>query len=246
MVRRVRIWGGSWRRVALLGVILVVGLVGWLPVAQAQTAQARPFILPFNTPPGPDTWLLGQPYGNTTGAYRQRFSAYGASQGIHFGLDMSAPCGTEFVAIGDGVVFGVDQLQFGAGPHNVVIDHASVGVASHYGHLLQRSTLQRGQAVKAGQVIGLVGDENGRCTAGPHLHLEIRNLQHVRKYNPMLYIQADWDNLTLVGSGPRTFQRNLDNPRQWQHLNDQPEAVTGGPLLNDFPRTWPPSTTGGR
>jgi Tol biopolymer transport system component len=33
--------------------------------------------------------------------------------------------------------------------------------------------------------------------------------------------------------------RNLDAPRQWQTLYDQPEAYTGGPIINDFERTWP-------
>ena len=31
-----------------------------------------PFALPFAAPPGPDTWILGQAYGNTVGAYVQR------------------------------------------------------------------------------------------------------------------------------------------------------------------------------
>ena len=72
---------------------------------------ARQFGLPFAGVPGPDSWLLGQGYGNTTGAYRQRRSTYGNLQGIHAGLDFSAPCGTPVRAIGDGVVAEVD------GPH---------------------------------------------------------------------------------------------------------------------------------
>ena len=74
---------------------------------QAQTDE-RPFILPFAEPPGPDTWLLGQAYGNTVGAYFNRNTTYRYSQGIHFGVDLSAPCGTEIVAIADGVVALVD------------------------------------------------------------------------------------------------------------------------------------------
>src|SRR4051812_38827033 len=84
--------------------------------------QPKPFILPFNTPPGPDTWLLGQLYGNTTGAYANRRNFYAAGQGLHFGLDFSAPCGTPVVAIGDGVVLGADG-PWGSAPHNLLIDH---------------------------------------------------------------------------------------------------------------------------
>ena len=38
------------------------------------------------------------------------------------------------------------------------------------------------------------------------------------------------------------FQRDLDDPRKWQHLDDQPEARVGGPILNDFARPWPPES----
>ena len=66
----------------------------------AAAQSARPFGLPFADPPGPSTWLLVQAYGNTTTAFRWRLSQYGAGQGLHFGLDFSARCGTTVVAIG--------------------------------------------------------------------------------------------------------------------------------------------------
>jgi hypothetical protein len=61
-----------------------------------------------------------------------------------------------------------------------------------------------------------------------------------RKFNPVLLIEADWDNLSLIGPFSRGFERDLDDPRKWQHLDEQPEAVSGGPLLNDFANPWPP------
>ena len=97
-----------------------------VPAQDAEPANERPFQLPFAEPPSPDTWLMAQPYGNTTGAYRRRFSTYGASGGIHFGVDLSAPCGTEIVAIADGVVYAVDG-PFGSPPHNLMIDHPQLG-----------------------------------------------------------------------------------------------------------------------
>ena len=206
------------------------------PARQAETQ--RPFSLPFAQPPGLDTWLIGQPYGNTTGAYRQRFTTYGASGGIHFGLDLSAPCGTEIVAIADGVVFAVDG-PYGSPPHNLMIDHPDFGYASMYGHLLQAPDLVPGQRVQRGEVIALSGSSRGECPRGQHLHLEIRDLNHARKYNPLPLIDADWNNLILYGPSGRDFMRNLDEPRQWQTLYDQPEVFTGGPIVNDFERTWP-------
>ena len=198
----------------------------------------RPFKLPFAQPPGPDTWLLGQPYGNTTGAFRQRFTTYGASGGIHFGLDLSAPCGTEVIAIADGTVFAVDG-PFGSPPHNLMIDHPQLGYASMYGHLLAAPDLVPGQQVKQGQVIALSGDSGETCYSRPHLHLEIRDLAHVTKYNPILLIEANWDNLALLGSFGRGFAVDLEAPRKWQSIYDQPEARTAGPIINDFAYSWP-------
>ncbi len=113
---------------------------------------ARQFGLPFAAAPGPDTWMLGQGYGNTTGAYRQRRSTYVNLQGVHAGLDFSAPCGTLVRSIGDGTVAEVDGSH-GSPPHNVVIDHAG-NISSLYGHLLVRSSLRPGQRVRRGDVIG--------------------------------------------------------------------------------------------
>lgn len=208
-------------------------------VLQAQEPSTeRPFSLPFAEEPSPTTWFLAQPYGNTTGAYRQRNSMYAASGGIHFGVDLSAPCGTEILAIADGVVFAIDG-PYGSPPHNLMIDHPDLGYASMYGHLLEKPSLTPGQAVKRGEVIALTGDSFESCSRRPHLHLEIRDLNHGRKYNPHLLIDANWDNLALFGPFNREFQRNLNNPRQWQSLYDQPEVYTGGPIVNNFAQTWP-------
>jgi murein DD-endopeptidase MepM/ murein hydrolase activator NlpD len=234
------------RAPSLLLSIVALALTA-LPAAQAQSPApaAKPFILPFKDPPGPGTWLLGQPYGNTTGAYRQRNSTYVRSGGIHFGVDLSAPCGTEVLALADGVVFAVDNLNFGSAPHNLMVDYPAAKYASLYGHLLKASTLNVGQKVKQGEVFGLSGDSEGSsCQGRPHLHLEIRDLGHARKYNPATLIQADWDNLALIGSFGTGFEYNLDNPRQWQHVEDQPEAISGGPILNDFKNPWPPDSGG--
>lgn len=227
--------------VLFMGLILLMGTAVRLPGATAQSDESeKPFIMPLEGPPGPDTWLLAQPYGNTTGAYRQRDTTYAAGQGLHFGVDISAACGTEIVAIADGVVFAVDNLNFGSAPHNLMIDHPDLGYASFYGHLLEPPQLRVGQPVKAGEVVALSGDPAETCYGRPHLHLEIRDLRHVRKYNPVLLIKADWDNLALVGPFSRNFERDLDETRKWQHLDDQPETVIGGPLLNDFANPWPP------
>jgi murein DD-endopeptidase MepM/ murein hydrolase activator NlpD len=205
----------------------------------AQEDEPAPFGLPFAEPPGPGTWILVQPYGNTTGAYYRRVSWYGKGQGVHFGIDFSAPCGTEVVAIGDGVVNEIDIESHGSLPHNLMIHHDN-GYDSFYGHLLRTPDLFIGQQVRRGEVVGLTGDPDYTCTSRPHLHLEIRDYSHRMAYNPAPLIEADWESLALIGGFSRGFARDLDEPRRWQYLDDQPDIVFGGPLLNDYERAWPP------
>jgi murein DD-endopeptidase MepM/ murein hydrolase activator NlpD len=229
-----------WRlglRALLIAVILFAVQPGSAASATVSTVE-RPFGLPFTTPPGPSTWLLIQAYGNTVSAYRWRVSQYGAGQGLHFGLDFAARCGTPVAAIGDGVVLEVDNLSHGAGPHNLIIQHPN-GYASLYGHLLERAHLTPGDHVKRGQLIALSGDPDETCTSRPHLHLEIRTSPDLaRAVNPVPLIDANWEALSLTGGAGR-FERDLNQPRQWQYLDDQPEVRFGGKLLNQYAQPWP-------
>ncbi len=207
---------------------------------EASPASGPPFRLPFAGEPGPSTWLLTQAYGNTIFAYRERMRIYDAGQGLHFGIDLAARCGTPVLAIGDGVVVQVDNIYHGAGPHNVVIDHPS-GYASLYGHLLARSHLIEGATVRRGDPVGVSGDPDLTCSSRPHLHLEIRNApSHRKAFNPMLLIAADWDRIALAGDSPLGFEQDLADPARWITWADQPVVVFGQPLLNDYESAWPP------
>ena len=227
------------RGLVIVPLLMLLAAVPHAPGVGAQEGE-RPFSFPFAGPPGPSTWLMGQPYGNTTFAYRSRFGDYRMGQGLHFAIDISAKCGTPILAIYDGTVAVVDDVyKYGSGPHNVVINHPN-GYASLYGHLVERSTLAVGTPVKRGQVIGYSGDPDETCYSRPHLHLEIRDASHKRAYNPLLLVDVDWDTLALYNPQGRAFQRNLDNPRQWQNPYDQPETIFGGPVVNSFAKPWPP------
>ncbi|NJR12748.1 M23 family metallopeptidase [bacterium] len=135
---------------------VLIGLVLCVTPLAAQTPE-RPFILPLQGDPGPNSWLFGQTYGNTIGAYNFGDAWYSAGQGLHFGLDFSAPCGTPVVAVADGYVEYVDDFSFGSRPHNLMIRHGALGYTSLYGHLQNRAVVDVGQTVGAGRGRRLYG-----------------------------------------------------------------------------------------
>ena len=89
----------------------------------------------------------------------------GTPKSPHSGTDIAAPEGTPVKAAGDGKVLlsGGDYFYSG---NVIIIDHGG-GLQTIYAHL-KETNVQKGDAVKKGQVIGLVG-KTGRVT-GPHLH----------------------------------------------------------------------------
>jgi hypothetical protein len=201
---------------------------------------AKPFIMPVAAPAGPGTWLFGQPYGNTVGAYNFGTAWYSAGQGLHFGIDVSMPCGTPLVAVADGEVIYADNLSFGAGPHNLILRHADAGVTTLYGHLFDVPPVQQYQPVRQGDIVGYSGDPDVTCDSRPHLHFEVRSLDYRTAYNPIDYIDVHWDILAALGSFNQTmFQMDLTNTRQWMRLNDQPPIAFGGARLNSYTFTWP-------
>lgn len=86
----------------------------------------------------------------------------------HNGEDMSAPTGTPIYALLDGVV---TQNSYQAGGAGYYVDIKSGNVTVKYFHMNQKSPVPKGTQVKAGDLIGYVG-QTGRAT-GPHLHMEI-------------------------------------------------------------------------
>lgn len=95
----------------------------------------------------------------------------------HQGMDIAAPAGTEVAATADGeVVLAYPDLFYSG--NVVIIDHG-FGLQTIYAHL-QEMKVKRGDKVKQGDIIGLVG-KTGRVT-GPHLHWGA-SLRNVR-FNP--------------------------------------------------------------
>ena len=226
--------------VALLTAFIIQG--GAVAFESPTTGKSIPlFIPPFAGSPSLETWHLGQPYGNTVFAFRARKTTYIDGQGLHFGIDLNAQCGTPVLAIGAGIVYSIDG-PWGSFPHNVVLRHNN-GLFSLYGHLRVKTIhLSLGQSVKQGDILGVTGDwiDSIRCNSSPHLHLEIRTESMRAAINPIPLISADWQDASLgIGGANPTFQINMASPRRWQSLFDQPDIRFGGPLLNDYTEYWP-------
>lgn len=101
-------------------------------------------------------------------------SGYGPRWGtFHAGLDFAAPIGTPIYAAADGVVVeGRERYNVSGFGSWIWLDcQDSVGKDFIYGHVKHDGILVKaGDRVRAGQQIGVVGNE-GEST-GPHLHFE--------------------------------------------------------------------------
>lgn len=145
-----------------------VQLASTLPVAPVIRARPRGQASAYETGLSqPSHWPLEEP------GFVTRGQAGDASTGnlvgeAHPGIDIAVPIGSPVRASGGGTV-----LQTGDDPEYgifVLLEHPE-GLQSMYGHL-SRAAVAPGQAVDAGEVVGLSGN-TGRSSA-PHLHFEIR------------------------------------------------------------------------
>jgi TonB family protein len=101
---------------------------------------------------------------------------------FHPGIDIAAKRGTEVIAPADGMVTTTDEIRTGYGKL-LIIDHGS-GYTTYYGEL-SAFKVKKGDQVKRGQVIGLVG--NSCSKREPHLHYEVRFKD--KPINPMSLIR---------------------------------------------------------
>jgi hypothetical protein len=105
----------------------------------------------------------------TASGYGWRIHPYYRISKFHYGMDFTAPLGTDVYATGSGTVVEVNSAQRGLGKH-IVIDHG-FGYKSIYAHL-SNFNVRVGQKVQRGDIIGFVGS-TGMSVAN-HLHYEIK------------------------------------------------------------------------
>lgn len=119
----------------------------------------------------------------TASGYGRRIDPIYKTVKFHHGMDFSANTGTPVYATGNGTVTS-SGWESGYGL-TIEIDHG-FGYQTRYAHL-SKTNVRRGQKVKRGEIIGLVGS-TGKST-GPHLHYEVVN--RGRKVNPVNYYFMD-------------------------------------------------------
>lgn len=112
--------------------------------------------------PTPDSRRITDPFGWRTHPIR-------GTRNFHTGVDIGASWGSPVISVRAGVVTYAGY-GWNAGYGNRVIVSLDNGSMVTYNHL-ERIEVEEGQAVSAGQRVGLVGT-TGNST-GPHLHFEI-------------------------------------------------------------------------
>jgi murein DD-endopeptidase MepM/ murein hydrolase activator NlpD len=113
--------------------------------------------------------------------FGMKYDPFTGYKRFHGGLDISNKTGTPVYATADGVVsFGGNT---GGDLGRMITVNHGYGYKTRYGHL-NKVKVQRGQKVRRGDMIGLMGSTG--YSTGPHLHYEV--LVNDKRVNPLEYI----------------------------------------------------------
>lgn len=168
-------------------------LAAHFPCVKAEPVMRLPqdvHLLDLSKGPYDQTQGLGGLY--TIGRYHERrpqiyqtslFGPQGSSpRFIHMGLDLGAPAETPVYAWADGLIYAQGVLSepgdYGHSlvtQHEVTLEGERVVLWSLYGHLSAASVgLKRvGERVRAGEVLGALGDVHENGGWPPHLHFQL-------------------------------------------------------------------------
>ena len=126
---------------------------------------------------------VGYPtYGRITSPFGLRINPITGKPEFHLGVDIANRWGTPIRTPADGKV--VRAGYCGLMGKCVEIDHGN-GIQTYYGHL-SKILVHRGERVKRGEIIGLMGS-TGRST-GPHLHYAVKFKGKI--VNPQIFLEA--------------------------------------------------------
>lgn len=126
---------------------------------------------------------LGKPVqGPISSGFGKRKDPLNKRSAFHTGIDFRGDKGEKIYATADGVV--VNAFRNGGYGNYVLIDHGN-GYKTSFAHL-QKYKVHKGDRIKRGQLIGLIGN-TGRST-GSHLHYEIT--LNDNPINPYKFLKA--------------------------------------------------------
>jgi murein DD-endopeptidase MepM/ murein hydrolase activator NlpD len=149
-------------------------IVGKTSVTEAAAKNARGWVAPVKR------YVLSASFAQAGGMWSHK----------HSGQDFAVPTGTRVAAASSGTVVKAGPNGAGDGPaygNAIVIRHGN-GTYSQYAHL-SKVDVRIGQAVRAGQKIGLSGSTGN--SSGPHLHFEIRTTPNYGSaINPVSFLRA--------------------------------------------------------
>lgn len=115
--------------------------------------------------------------------------------GTHPGVDLSDPAGTPIYAVTAGTIKSVGGDPSGFG-NDYPVELLADGTTLTYGHA-EKSFVQPGQAVTAGQIIALVGTEGD--STGDHLHFQV-NLPGGATTDPLAWLAQEQASPTVSGT----------------------------------------------
>lgn len=151
--------------------------------------EGEHLLLPRPVPAGGVTWTdKSYPYGGTRGGTLRP----------HTGVEFAVPAGTPVLAVAPGVVVVAgDDSQAAYGPRAdfygklIIVEMSGVAggpLYALYGHLSEIA-VTAGQAVAAGDTLGLSGESG--VADGPHLHFELRfgENSYGATRNPLLWLK---------------------------------------------------------
>lgn len=142
------------------------------PTAAAKPASTPvPSAVPSAVPPAASSFFTWPVKGDIVHPYSVEALAYDETMGdwrTHEGVDLAAEMGTKVLAASDGSVASV--LQDDLMGTTVTLDHGN-GLVSVYANLSPSPLAEAGDTVKAGDVLGTVGNTAiAESAQVPHLH----------------------------------------------------------------------------
>ncbi|MEM6631940.1 MAG: peptidoglycan DD-metalloendopeptidase family protein [Bacteroidota bacterium] len=158
--------------------------------------------------------------------YGEKIDPYTGEKNFHKGMDFKAASGTPVYATGDGVIFAAPN-GFGFKEQGWFVQiHHGEGLYSYYANLMWDKSIdslsQENRAVKAGDIIGYVGNSNPNST-GPHLHYEVGTKDCT--YNPIKFLPHK-----LVPNLPSAKSNTISPEISQEHLL----PIKGGKFYSGF------------